>query len=286
MLFECRLEYNEESLMAGKAEIPGFDRTDSIADIKQALDESGCVVVRGMIDDDRIAEVKAELAEHMGAVEVGDDEPEDFYPGKTRRVAAILARAPSSQTMALDPLVADLCQHHLGDNCERYQLHVSAALEVGPGAREQILHREEDPFEFFEPPRPNMIVATMWAVSEFTADNGGTLLVPGSHRWEADRKATPDEIVPAEMPKGAMLVWLGGTLHAAGANVSDSWRYGVILTYSLGWLRQEENMYLDLPPALAKEMPEEVRQLVGYPMHGALGFYDPTIAKIAGEMPV
>ena len=75
-------------------------------------------------------------------------------------------------------------------------------------------------------------------------------------------------------------IWLGGTLHAAGANQSNEWRYGIILSYSLGWLRQEENQYLNLPPALAKNMPNEVRELVGYPMHGSLGFYDRDIAKI------
>jgi len=264
--------------MTAKPEIPQFSAKDRGPQIADALSEAGCVVIRDMIDAESIAQINAELAPTMAAARVDDkDDPTDFYPAKTRRITALMARSKGSHKMALDPIVKDLCDHHLGPNCERYHLHVSAALEIGPGAREQILHREEDPFTFFSVPRPNLILATMWAMSDFTKENGATLLVPGSHRWPADRKAEPHEVVSAEMPQGSMLVWLGGTFHGAGANTSDGWRYGIILTYSLGWLRQEENQYLDLPPDIASKMPEEIRDLVGYPMHGALGFFDPTL---------
>ncbi len=258
--------------------IPEFTSKDSSPQIAAALDESGCVVVHGMNTGSQVDRVKDELAPYMSTVAVQEsDNPDSFYPANTRRVPALMARSNSSHRMALNPLVADLCDEHLGPNCELYQLHVSAALEIGPGAREQILHREEDPFTFFTLPRPKMILATMWAMGDFTKVNGATLLVPGSHRWQSERKAAPDEVVSAEMPMGSMLVWLGGTLHAAGANMSNEWRYGVILTYSLGWLRQEENQYLDLPADIAETMSSELKTLVGYKMHGSLGFYDPNL---------
>jgi len=65
------------------------------------------------------------------------------------------------------------------------------------------------------------------------------------------------------------------SLHGAGANVSDNWRFGVFLSYSLGWLRQEENQYVDTPYDLARTMPKQLRDLLGYKMHSALGFMDP-----------
>ncbi|MEO2176854.1 MAG: phytanoyl-CoA dioxygenase family protein [bacterium] len=65
--------------------------------------------------------------------------------------------------------------------------------------------------------------------------------MPGSHKWPGDRKVINEEIVEAEMPAGSVLYWTGGLLHGAGANTSQEWHYGVILTYSAGWLRQEEN---------------------------------------------
>jgi ectoine hydroxylase-related dioxygenase (phytanoyl-CoA dioxygenase family) len=79
------------------------------------------------------------------------------------------------------------------------------------------------------------------------------------------------------MPAGSVLFWLGGTLHGAGANTSSDWRYGVILTYSLGWLRQEENQYLDVPPQVAERLKPELRKLIGYEMYQALGFHDPRV---------
>jgi hypothetical protein len=258
--------------------IPEFEVKDEVESIKAALDEAGCAVIKGVQTPAEVNRVKTELDRFMSQLRVAnDDSPEEFYPARTRRLPAVLARSSGSHAMALNETIEALCWHHLGDNCERFHLHVSAALEIGPGARKQILHREEDPFQFFSLPRPNLVLATMWAMTDFTRQNGATLLVPGSHRWSAQRKAQANEIVEAEMPSGSVLIWLGGTLHAAGANISDNWRYGIILTYSLGWLRQEENQYLDLPPSLVSTMSDEIKALVGYPMHGALGFYDPKL---------
>jgi ectoine hydroxylase-related dioxygenase (phytanoyl-CoA dioxygenase family) len=173
------------------------------------------------------------------------------------------------------PVMLSACDAILQPNCASYQVHATSALVVGPGATVQMLHREEDSFQFFKVPRPNLVLASMWAISDFTAANGGTHLVPGSHRWPGDRVAREDEVAAAAMPAGSVLLWMGGTLHGAGANVSDTWRFGVFLSYSLGWLRQEENQYVDTPLELARTMPRQLRDLLGYKMHSALGFFDP-----------
>ncbi len=246
----------------------------------EALEQAGCLVIGDMMSPSSIASVRSDLAETFAKAKVGDDVPEDFYPGNTRRVIALAHRSPTVRDWIMDPRVEALCDRHLGPNCDKYQLHITAGLEIGPGARHQVLHREEDPFPFFTPPRPNLVLATMWAVTDFTADNGGTRLVPGSHRWDASRTPQDHEIVVAEMPAGSALVWLGGTLHGAGANVTlDVWRYGVILTFSLGWLRQEENQHLSMPLADALALPETTRERLGFAMdyNGDLGFYDATV---------
>lgn len=242
--------------------------------LAEALDEAGCLVVTGAAATPEREAVRQELAPYLATAKVIDeDDPTQFYPGKTRRTSALVARSATAGDWAIHPCSMKLCDHFLLPNGEfGYQLHVSAALEVGPGSRQQILHREDDSFTFFPQPRPNLIVASMWAVTDFTADNGGTLIVPGSHRWEAGRKAKSSEVRSAEMPAGSILYWLGSTLHGAGANITDDWRYGVILTYSLGWLRQEENQFLDVPADVAAKLPQKVRDLIGYKMHRALGF--------------
>jgi ectoine hydroxylase-related dioxygenase (phytanoyl-CoA dioxygenase family) len=253
--------------------IPRFAATERPAEIVRALEAAGCVVVEGLLDPEDRAAVRNELAPYMEHVKVAGDDPKAFYPGLTRRTSALVARSETVGRMALHDQTIGLCDHFLKPNGEfGYQLHVTAALEVGPGARAQMLHREEDAFTFFPPPRPNLVVASMWAITDFHAANGATLLVPGSHTWPADRRASPSEIVAAEMPAGSVLYWLGGTLHGAGANTSQDWRYGVILTYSVGWLRQEENQYLDAPPEIARTLPPALRDLIGYKMYQALGF--------------
>lgn len=261
--------------------IPKFPADAPVDDIAAALGQAGCVVVTDVMDPALRQAITSELEPHMTTVKViEEDDPEQFYPGKTRRVSALVARSPSvTDQLIAHPLSQRMCNDHLLPNGEfGYQLHVSAALEVGPGAREQILHREEGSFTFFPLPRPNLIVASMWAVSDFRADNGATLLVPGSHLWPEDREPEPNEILNAEMPAGSVLYWMGGLLHGAGANTADDWRYGVILTYSVGWVRQEENQYMDVPRERLSELSPELRKIIGFDMYSALGFYDPTAA--------
>ena len=255
---------------------PAGTPTDVLA---RELGEAGCLVVTGLADAAQRDAIRAELAPHMARARVIEaDEPEAFYPGRTRRVTALVARSRTiTDGLLAHEVTRRMCDAHLLPNGEfGYQLHVTAALEVGPGAREQVLHREEDSFTFFPEPRPNLILASMWAISDFRAGNGATLLVPGSHRWPSDRQPVAAEIVPAEMPAGAVLFWLGGLLHGAGANVSQDWRYGVILTYSVGWVRQEENQYLDVAPERVAELSPEVKRLVGFGMYRGLGFHDPS----------
>lgn len=263
--------------------IPQFAGTGDAADIADALAEAGCVVVTDMLDAGDRDRVRNELAPYMARVKVAEDNPKAFYPGLTRRTSALVARSATVGQMVMNEHTTALCDRFLIPTGEfGYQLHVTAALEVGPGARTQVLHREHDSFTFFPHPRPNLIVASMWAVTDFRAANGATLVVPGSHKWPADRRPHETEIVVAEMPAGAVLYWLGGTLHGAGANTSQDWRYGIVLTYSCGWLRQEENQYLDVPPEIARNLSPALRDMIGYKMYHALGY---SLNREVGALP-
>ena len=255
--------------------------TDGIA----ALEEAGCLRVTGVAGPGERERLRAELAPYMqrARVETGSD-PREFLPGHTRRIIGLVRRSEVVRDWVMHPMPRRLCDHFLQPNCDaRYQLHLTSALEVGPGAREQLLHREEDTLPYFPLPRPNLVLATMWAVSDFRADNGATLLVPGSHRWPKERRPREEEIAAAEMEAGSVLVWLGGTLHGAGANVSEDWRYGVILTYSVGWVRQEENQALAVPDQVARELPKDLLDMIGHTTNGLLGFSDTFFAEGAPQ---
>jgi len=159
----------------------------------------------------------------------------------------------------------------LGPNCARYQLNVAHILDRGPGGQAQILHRDELVWVHMPRPHPELQVASMVALVDFTADNGATLIVPGSHRWDYGRQPTPGEIIAAEMPAGSAVIYLGSTIHAGGANTTQGdWRRGLHLSYVLGWLRTEENHYLATPPDKAFALPEVTQELLGYAVHDAI----------------
>lgn len=272
--------------------IPVVSANDSPAKVVGCLERDGAVVVSDVIDRATREAILRELAPHLEIVDPdasinkayeADGGTSNFYPGKTKRITALVARSETFRTFVTHPLMLSVCDAILKPNCVHYQVHATAALKIGPGAREQVLHREEDPYQFFKVPRPRMILASMWAITDFTEANGGTKIVPGSHLWPADRIARPHEVVAAAMPAGSVLLWMGGTLHGAGANRTDEWRYGVFLSYSLGWLRQEENQYVDVPCEIARTLSKEVRDLVGYRMHMGIGYFDVSVRSRRGE---
>lgn len=267
------------------ATIPTFPATVSAEELGEAMSTAGCAVVRGIFDDGVRAKLEAELAPHlelahpdaglaMNAVYAADNGLGyvDFYQGNTRRVISLIKKLPTFRTLALHPLTRAVCDQSLKPNCTIYQVHATAAFSVEPGAGQQVLHREEDPFAFLPMPRPNLVTASMWALTDFTAANGATRIVPGSHRWERGRIASEEEVVAAEMPAGSVLYWAGGLLHGAGANRSPDTRLGLFVSFSVGWVRQEENHYLEIPVSEVHDLEPEMRDLIGYKMHTGLGF--------------
>jgi len=267
------------------ASIPVLSAKVSADDLREALDTDGCAVVRDVMDADVRRRLNAELGPHVERADpdaatqinavlaaTAGEAYKDFYQGHTRRVIGLVRKAPAFGALVKHPIMLSACDATLAPNCDTYQVHVTAGLAVGPGAGAQVLHREEDPFKFFPLPRPNLVTASMWAMSDFTDANGATRIVPGSHRWPQDRVPREDEVVAGEMPAGSVLFWTGGILHGAGANRSSEWRFGLFLSFSLGWLRQEENQYLDVPLEAALTLPAEVRDLVGYRTSAGLGY--------------
>ncbi len=267
-----------EQTQRARPSIPKFDVDAAPEHIAEAFAEHGCAIVNGAASDALRNQLRSELAPLMAEAGLQQDDPSSFYPGLTRRAVALVTRSTAARELVMHPVSLALSEQHLGANCLHFQLHATAAVEIGPGARRQVLHREEDPFNFFPLPRLNLVIASIWAISDFTEANGATCVVPGSHRWPAGRVAQDDEIAVADMPAGSVLFWSGGLLHGAGANTSADARYGVILSYSCGWLRQEENQYLEVPRAELATWDARLRKVVGFTMHGALGYRDPRLS--------
>ncbi|MGQ3017648.1 phytanoyl-CoA dioxygenase family protein [Phenylobacterium sp.] len=251
-----------------------------MAAMADVLDRDGALILDSVLTPEAVATMVAELSPYVAATPAGRD---GFTGVRTTRTGALVARSPAVREAVTDPRISRLCKHLLKANCERWQLHLTQLIRIMPGQGAQPIHRDRWAWgahlKGIEPQ-----LNTIWALTDFTVENGATQVVPGSSAWPDDRKAEAHEITQAVMKAGSVLVYTGSVFHGGGANRSDQDRWGLNLTYALGWLRQEENQYLACPPEIARTLSPELQDLMGYALGGyALGYYTPPLPP--GEGP-
>lgn len=195
-----------------------------------------------------------------------------FEGTSTLRVYNLLVHGPRWAQVPIHPEVLPVVDRVLDSGCLISSL---SSIDIRPGETAQPIHAD-DQLMPIPKPHPPTVCNTMWALTDFTDANGATRLVPGSHL--ADRH--PDfggdyETIPAEMPRGSVLVWHGSLWHGGGANRTDERRVGIAMNYCAGYIRQQENQQLGVPPELVATFPERLQQLVGYSVYtGLIGHID------------
>jgi ectoine hydroxylase-related dioxygenase (phytanoyl-CoA dioxygenase family) len=252
--------------------------TEPPATIAAALAEDGAVIVEDLLDADLLARFNAELdplleqasPDHDGRFV--NEAIAYFFGPHTRHVTGVAGKSTVFGAEILPhPLYLALCDEILGASCSTYQLNIAHVLDRGPGSELQFLHRDELVWVHLPKPHPEVQLASVIALADFTAANGATCVAPGSHRWPADRVATEADLVPAEMRAGSAVVYLGSTIHGGGPNTTtDQQRRGMHLSYCAGWLRTEENQYLAVPREVVRTLPRRSQELLGYAAHDAL----------------
>jgi ectoine hydroxylase-related dioxygenase (phytanoyl-CoA dioxygenase family) len=246
--------------------------TSTGQDIAQRLMADGYVVVTGMMAGEDVQAARADLHRVLAATPTGRNPFEGF---STQRVYALFAKTRTFDQAAIDPLLQDVMTRVLGP----HQLSAPVGIRIGPGEAAQILHRDDSIYPVPEP-HPPLVVNTMWPLDEFTAENGATRFIPGSHAWEPGRRPTPDDPVQqAVMSPGSAMFYLGSLWHGGGANQTDQPRLGVILEYAAGWLRQQETHLLAVPRATVRQLPERLQELLGY------NIYPPFVGYVNGLHP-
>jgi ectoine hydroxylase-related dioxygenase (phytanoyl-CoA dioxygenase family) len=245
--------------------------TSSIEDAAEVIAADGCVVIDELVDPTVFDAMEVELSTFMAATPYGDD----FSGHQTRRTGGLVARAPSSHALVMNPLVNGAVGSVLG-HATTFQLHLTQIISIEPGQSAQYIHRDQWAFDFFSFPAGYEVTCnTIWAMNDFTEENGGTRLIPGSHLAADKLQFTDADTEPAEMAKGSVLIYTGTLYHGGGANHAAAPRNGVNITYSVGWLRQEENQYLTVPTDVARELPDDLLRMIGYaPGAYALGYVD------------
>ncbi len=248
-------------------ELESFDRDADTRDIVTALSRDGGAIVREQVNPELAKSVLAELREHFDSE--GTESQDDFNGYKTLRLSAILARSRRSAELIGHARVMEVADSILLPHCINYQIGSTTAIEIYPGEVEQRLHVDDAIYPIQIPGLPIQISA-MWALDDFTLENGATRVMIRSHRAREPIPIFEGEIVQAPMPKGSVLYYMGSTLHGGGANRSDAPRAGLINTYSLGWLKPEVNQFLTIPREVAESHPEHIQRLLGYQSHGQL----------------
>lgn len=197
-----------------------------------------------------------------------------FYGERTKRFGGVLARSARAADLVQHELVLGVVERVLSPWCDAIQLNLTQAVSIHPGALAQMPHRDQDMWRG-EIGEVEYLVNVMWPFTSYTRENGATRVWPESHGHRALLEvAEASELVPEYGP-GSALLMLGSTLHAAGENRSREVRRGMIVGYSLGWLKTYENQFLAYPPEIARTFPPELAALVGYRQHRPnLGNYE------------
>ena len=233
---------------------------------KRHLDEQGYVLLEGVLDTEALAQVRTRLvaqaeAERAEGWAVG-------YDADSQGVLNLLNKGAVFAELAESVPILELIEHILGPGPLLSSL---TANIIGPGTKAQFLHGDQ---AIMPPPWTHPAVANVaWILDDFTASNGATVIVPGSHvQGTHPDYANPPETVPVIARAGSAMVFDGRLWHGGGENRTDRRRHAIFAYYCAPYLRQQENMFLSLDAAVIARASPKLRSLLGYtPYLGKIG---------------
>jgi ectoine hydroxylase-related dioxygenase (phytanoyl-CoA dioxygenase family) len=247
----------------------GFDPAPHV----RRMREDGYTIVEDYLDADQLTAFRDGMAPYLGTYRGRNP----FEGRTTERVYTMVARGKVFEDLTADPRLLSLLDAFLRPT---YLLSASHAIDIYPGEVAQSMHFD-DSFYPIPRPRPAISISVIGAIDAFTAKNGGTVIIPGSHRWssaeylafvqarQAGRPvAAMHDAFSLEMPAGAIAVFQGTLVHGAGANMSDAPRMAFTNQYCEPWARTQENFYLGVPKARVRRMSPALQSLLGYGLMG------------------
>jgi len=231
----------------------------------------GWTVVEDAIAPDLVNELNEDLLRLERAL--GIVPADNLFEGlHTTRIYNLLVHGKLYERIPIHPNVLPIVEKVLDPGLLISSL---SSIAIGPDESAQLIHADDQVISLPKP-HPPIICNTMWAITDFTEENGATRLCPGTHT--ADHSPNPLEhydSIPAEMSKGSVLVWVGSLWHGGGANRTDRRRVGVAMNYCAGFIRQQENQQLGIPAETVKGFPRRLQELVGYSIYnGLIGHID------------
>lgn len=224
----------------------------------EEIDRNGCIIIPSVLSPDEVADMKDALqpywAENYGRT--------DFEGFKTERLYALLAKDTRLAKLAEHDLVMAVVDQYLYPS---YLLWGFLAINLHSGESPQHFHTDDESAACPRPRGPAGM-SVMWALDDFTEENGATQYIPGSHLWPDGWTVEEGDprIKKAVMKSGSIMIWMGTTVHRGGNNYSDAARLGLTTQYCQPWLRPVENMSLAVPPEKAAQYSDRLRGMLGY----------------------
>jgi len=250
--------------------VRGVDEGAAAAHVERVA-RDGWTVVEDAIEPDLVDGLLDDLDRLVRDLGV-EPARNSFEGASTLRIYNLLVHGEHFRRIPVHPNVLPVVDGVLGPGCLVSSL---SSIDIRPGETAQPIHADDQLIPLPKP-HPPTVCNTMWALTDFTEENGATRLVPGTHLADSSpRYGSEHESIPAVMRKGSVLVWHGSLWHGGGANRSDDRRVGIAMNYCAGWIRQQENQQLGIAPALVRTFPPRLRELVGYGIYaGLIGHID------------
>lgn len=248
---------------------------DLVSVYAAALRSNGYVIIPDLIDPQLMSELDADLARRFSETPFCEG---PFYGSRTKRFGRLLIRSKHAAPLVQNELILGVVRELLQPWCDVIQLNLTQAVEVHPGSPAQVPHRDQD---MWQGPKGEVeyLVNIMWPTTSYTQKTGATVIWPESHRQQDQMILPAEDAIDAEMSPGSALLFLGSILHGAGHNQSAQVRRGLIVSYSLGWLKPYENQWLAYPPSVARHFSPDLAALVGYQQHR------PNLGNYEGQCP-
>jgi hypothetical protein len=223
-----------------------------------ALDRDGYVIWENLLTPEQCSRIRDEVTPWLG--HTGRN---SFEGHRTQRIYSVMSRTRICDPVVENPRVLAALDGLLMPN---YLLSACQAINIRPGEAAQLAHHDDG---FYPIPRPRepLAAATIWAIDDFTADNGATVLYPGSHRWGKRRPGPDDEAMPVVMPAGSCVFFVGTLWHGGGANTTHADRLAVTAQYCQPWLRPMEAFTLSVSRDIAREVSDDIKRMLGYSIH-------------------
>ena len=236
----------------------------------EAVRRDGYTIVENAISPDLIDGLNEALARLERDRNVKPAE-NTFEGHRTVRIYNLLAYGAPFTEVPVHGAVLPIVEGVLDDGCLISSL---SSIAIDPGETAQPIHADDMVIPLAKPHIP-IVCNSMWALTDFTEANGATRLVPGSHLKDNPQYGGAYETIAAEMPKGSVLIWDGALWHGGGANRTDRRRTGIAMNYCAGFIRQQENQQLGVPPETARAFEPRLQELMGYGVYrGLIGHID------------